>query len=104
MPLPAMPFEGVLQGVYSYQTTVNYGLNQDPQTVQTSYGILNLSAGIRDTSGHYEVTVFVNNVTDQRYYAHIFNSTGNYNNVLATQSLPPRDFSRYAGIKASYNF
>ncbi len=75
IPLPAMPFEGVLQGVYSYQTTVNYGLNQDPQTVQKSYGILNLSAGIRDTSGHYEVTVFVNNVTDQRYYAHIFNST-----------------------------
>ncbi|GIL41674.1 TonB-dependent receptor [Roseiterribacter gracilis] len=104
IPLPSMPFEGVLQGVYSYQTTVNYGLNQDPQTVQKSYGILNLSAGIRDTSGRYEVSVFVNNVTDQRYYAHIFNSTGNYNNVLATQSLPPRDFSRYAGIKASYNF
>jgi hypothetical protein len=44
------------------------------------------------------------NLFDHRYYANIFNSTGNYNNQLATQVLLPRDVARYAGIRASYNF
>ena len=92
------------QGGYSYQSQVNYSLNQDPQTIQKAYGILNLSAGIRNTRRHYEVMAFVNNVTDQHYYANIYDSAGTYNNQLATQVLLPRDFKRYAGVRFGYTF
>lgn len=102
--LGALPFEGIVSGIYSYQSTINYSLNQDPQTIQPGYGILNLSAGIDDPAKHWELVVFVNNVTDQHYYADIFNSTGTYGNRPATQVLPPRDFDRYAGVRASYSF
>ena len=102
--LGSLPFEGVVSGLFSYQSRVNYSLNQDPQTVQPGYGILNLSAGIRNSVQHWEVAAFVNNLTNEHYYVDIFNSTGTYNNQPATQVLPPRDFGRYAGVRASYSF
>ena len=92
------------QGSYSHQTKVNYSLNQDPQTLQKGYGILNLTGGVRDTQHHWEVMGFVNNVFDAHYYTNIFDQAGTYNNQLATQVLLPRDFKRYAGVRASYSF
>ena len=89
---------------YSYQSKVNYALNQDPQTIQKGYGILNLSGGFRNTKDHYEVSLFVNNVFDAHYYSNIFDQAGTYSNQLATQVLLPRDFRRYGGIRASYSF
>ena len=102
--LAGSAFQLVAQGGYSYQSQVNYSLNQDPQTIQKAYGILNLSAGIRNTRRHYEVMAFVNNVTDQHYYANIYDSAGTYNNQLATQVLLPRDFKRYAGVRFGLTF
>jgi len=98
------PFDAVFQGVYSYESKFNFSLSQDPQTIQPSYGILNLSVGVRNPSQHYEVMVFVNNVTDEHYYADMFNSTTTYNSQLATQVLPPRDYFRYAGVRVNYTF
>lgn len=103
-PIGETRLEGVVQGLYSYQSKINYSLSQDPQTVQPGYGILNLSAGFRDPVRHYELMAFVNNVTDQHYYAFMYNSTGNYGNQLATQALPPRDFYRYSGVRFAYSF
>ena len=103
-PLQGTPFQMLVQGAYSYQGKVNYSLNQDPQTIQKAYGILNLSAGIRNPEHHYEVLAFVNNVFDRKYYSNIFDQAGTYNNQLATQVILPRDFKRYAGIRASYSF
>ena len=103
-PLAGTPFEAVATGSFAYQSKVNYALNQDPQTVQKGYGILNLTAGVRNTERHYEVMVFVNNVFDKQYYTNIFDQAGTYNNQLATQVLLPRDFKRFAGVRASYTF
>ncbi|HEY2660547.1 MAG TPA: TonB-dependent receptor [Caulobacteraceae bacterium] len=103
-PLGFLPVNGVVQGVYSYQSTINFSLSQDPQTIQKSYGIFNLSAGVRDPVRHYEIMAFVNNLFDQHYYVDMFNSSGSYANQIATQALLPRDFSRYAGVRASYSF
>ena len=47
---------------------------------------------------------FINNAFDKHYYQNIANSQGNYNNQLALQSYLPRDFERFAGIRASYKF
>ena len=103
-PLGGGPFQLIASGAYSYQSQVNYSLNQDPQTIQKGYGILNLSGGFRNAKDHYEVSLFVNNVFDDKYYTNIFDQAGTYNNQLATQVLLPRDFKRYAGIRASYSF
>ncbi len=102
--LGALPFEGVVSGNYAYQSRVNYSLNQDPFTIQPAYGVLNLSFGIRNPSQHWEVMGFVNNVTNEHYYSQIFNSSGTYNNMPAIQVINPRDFNRYAGLRASYSF
>ncbi|HEY2751206.1 TonB-dependent receptor [Phenylobacterium sp.] len=102
--LASSPLEIVGTGSYSYQSRVNYSLNQDPQTVQKAYGILNLTGGVRDPLHHYEVMAFVNNVFDEHYYANIFDQAGTYNNQLATQVILPRDFKRFAGVRASYWF
>lgn len=102
--LGRLPFEGVVSGVYSYQSLVNYSLNQDPRTIQPAYGILNLSFGIRNPEQHWELMGFVNNATNEHYYINIFDSLGTYNNQTATQVITPRDFGRYAGVRASYSF
>lgn len=103
-PIGGTGFEALAIASYAYQSKINYSLNQDPQTLQKAYGILNLSAGIRNPGQHYEVVVFVNNVFDEHYYANIFDQAGTYNNQLATQVILPRDFKRFAGIRASYSF
>jgi iron complex outermembrane receptor protein len=102
--LSSMPLQLIGTASYSYQSKVNYALNQDPQTVQKGYGVLNLTAGIRNPSQHYEVALFVNNVFNQHYYANIFDQAGTYNNMRATQVILPRDFKTFGGIRASYSF
>jgi len=102
--LGSLPFQGVAQGALSYQSAQNFSLSQDPQTVQGSYTIINLSIGIRQPSQGYEVMLFVNNLLDKHYYENLTDSRSSYNNLLATQSYLPRDFERYGGIRASYRF
>jgi iron complex outermembrane receptor protein len=102
--LGSLPFQGVITGAYTYQSEVNYSLNQDPQTIQKGYGIANLSIGIRQPDHRYEVMAFVNNLFDKQYYQNLTNSSGNYAGLLAIQSYLPRDFRRYAGVRASYSF
>lgn len=102
--LGSLPFKGVITGAYTYQSKINYSLNQDPTTVQGGYGIANLSLGIRQPERHYEIMAFVNNLFDKHYYENITNSSGNYAGALAIQSYLPRDFSRYAGVRLSYSF
>ncbi len=82
-------FEGVFSGSYVWQSEQNFSLNQDPQTVQESYGILNLSAGIHQLEDHYRVTLFVNNVFDKgtRWAAAI-------SSVTSATSSPPRSCRR----------
>jgi iron complex outermembrane receptor protein len=103
-PIGSSPFVGVFQGIYSYSSKFNFSLSQDPRTIQAAYGILNLSVGVRNPNDHYEIMAFVNNVTDEHYYANMFNSTTTYNSQTATQVLPPRDYRRYAGVRFAYTF
>jgi len=96
--------QGVLQVAYTYQSQINFGLNNDPETIQKGYGVTNLSLGVRDSAGRWEVAGFVNNLFDKQYFYNITNSFGNQGNAEAVQSYVPRDFRRYGGVRASYNF
>lgn len=95
---------GFVQVTASYQSKVNYMLTQDPMTVQDGYGIVNLSVGVRDKVRGYQVTGFVNNLFDKKYYTNFANSYGNYGNQTALQAFIPRDFDRYAGVRVFMNF
>lgn len=103
-PLGGGSLEGVLQGAYVYQSAINYALSVDPEGHQGGYGLLNLSLGVRDQDRGYEVIAFVNNALDKQYYANYANSNGNFGNRQAINAVLPRDFERYAGIRAKFSF
>jgi len=96
--------DGIVQLAYSYQSKINFSISQDPQTAQPGYGIVNLSAGIRQPDRKWEVVAFVNNLFNKHYFSNMADSFGNQGSALATQSYLPRDFRRYAGVRASYKF
>ena len=60
--------------------------------------------GVRDADRGYEVIAFVNNALDKQYYANYANSNGNFGNRQAINAVLPRDFERYAGIRARFDF
>jgi iron complex outermembrane receptor protein len=94
---------GVAQANWQYQSSVYY-VAEDPQTFQKAYSIVNLNLGVRDEDRRWEVVAFVNNVFDQQYYPSLVNTAGNFGNVIATQTVLPRDFRRYGGIRLGVNF
>jgi iron complex outermembrane receptor protein len=96
--------DGVLQAAFNYQSEFNFGINNDPETVQEGYGILNLSLGVRDHDRRWELIAFVNNALDKQYFFNVNNSYGNQGNAQAVQSNLPRDFRRYGGLRATLNF
>jgi len=95
---------GVLQAAYNYQSKINFNINNDPESIQEGYGVLNLSAGLRSPEQGWEIIGFVNNVFNKQYFINIANSFGNQGNAQAVQSYLPRDFNRYGGVRASYKF
>lgn len=102
--LGSLPFDGTFAGSYVWQSEQNFSLNQDPVTIQDSYGVLNLSAGIQQPEQDYRVVLFVNNVLDEGYAVNGGNQFGNFGSQLATEFLPARDFKRYAGVRLSLSF
>ncbi len=96
-------FDAILNGSVRYQSLINYSLSSDPVTVQPGFGILNLGAAIQPTqSAHYRIGLFVNNVFDTHYYAGFTDSSAI--SLPNLQAHLPRDFRRYAGVRASYEF
>ena len=99
-----IPWDGVFQANYAYTSAVNYALTLDPYTEQKGYGLLNLSAGVRDPSEKYQITVFVDNVLNKHYHSDLQDLNGTFGAQEAIVGIVPRDFSTYAGIKASAKF
>ena len=100
--LPSLPFDGTLGAFFRYQTRVQYDVLGNPATTQGGFGVLNLTAGIRDHLGKYTAELFVNNVTDRHFYG-----------SLAQDPLSPgvaligtyaRDSFRYFGGRFGIHF
>lgn len=89
---------GIAQLSGEFQSKMNF-VAGDPETFQSAFAIFNARLGVRDQARGWEITTFVNNVLDQRYYASLVNSAGGFGNRTATQAVLPRDYRRYAGIR-----
>jgi hypothetical protein len=58
--LGSLPFKGLLQAAWTYQSAINYSFNGDPEGAQPGYHIVNLNVGVRGPDRRYEVVLFVN--------------------------------------------
>jgi iron complex outermembrane receptor protein len=90
---------------YNWQSGVNYDLFGNPLTRQDSYGLANLSFGLRDSAeDNWSVTAFVNNVFDETYAAGITDARNFFGgNVVLTQQLA-RNYTRYGGVRLRIGF
>jgi iron complex outermembrane recepter protein len=91
---------------YIYQSKVHYDLFNNPYAVQGGYGVLNASVGIKENAETgYKVTLFVNNLTKERFVNFIGDQANLYGNTrhVLTQFVP-RGAQRYVGIKLDYSF
>lgn len=103
-PIGSSGLRGLVQAAWNYQTDLNYSANLDPEFFQEGFHIVNLALGVRGKDRGFEVAGFVNNLFDEQYFAGFANRFGDFGNRRATAGILPRDFRRYGGIRASFNF
>jgi iron complex outermembrane recepter protein len=102
--LDSMPFNGFANFLYTWQDDVLFTIDQNPTQVQDSYGIANLRVGIQDKSDRYRLTLFVNNVFDEGYTTYKLDIDALFGGTQALTQVQPRNFQRYWGLQAKFNF
>jgi iron complex outermembrane receptor protein len=81
----------------NWQSKTNFDLQQQPDSVQQSYTIVNATIALQSTAG-WRVALLAKNLTDQSYATFIQNSGNHINRYV------PRDDARYFGINVRYDF
>jgi iron complex outermembrane receptor protein len=104
LPLGGSDFEGVVGGNYAYRTRTQFQPDQNPETIQGSFGILNLSAGLRQKDGKFTITAFCNNVTNHIYYVDMEDFWSGPWGSNAVVAQPARDAQRYFGLRVQLGF
>ena len=111
--VPFTAFNVVLGGNVSARTSANLQPDQNPQTAQSGFALLDLSVGIQSKDERSTVTLFVNNVTDHFY---LTNAEDFFAGATGTMTLggftpgnyvigqPARDSHRYFGGRVSFKF
>ncbi len=105
-----LPWDLGLNAQYSYRSSAIFQADQNPQTNQSSFGILNLGVTATSPSGRFSVTTFVNNVTNKFY---LVNGEDFFSGLYSIPGTPPvaanavigqpaRDAQRYAGLRLTY--
>jgi len=82
---------------YSWQSEVQYDLSIATNTIQPSYGIVNMSIALSNPAAGWRVALLGKNLGDRSYAA--FLGAG-----ANTQRSVPRDDKRYFGINARLDF
>jgi iron complex outermembrane receptor protein len=109
--LPSQSFDLFFTGNYRWQKATQFSLNQDPNTIQGDYGILDGGLGVKDKKGVYKLSFFGKNLLNQRYAAGLAYSARNGNwsvpgqaNISTLMWTPPRDYTRYFGARLDLSF
>jgi len=102
----ARPFDLTLSGQYAWRSDAFMQANNNPQTRQPAFGIVNLSLTATRADGRFSLGLFVNNVFDKFYLntAEDFFSAlwGPTTNAVIGQAA--RDSKRYVGLRLNWNF
>ncbi len=88
---------------YTWQSKVLYELNQNPLAYQDSFGITNLSFGLRKPDSGLELTLYVNNMLDQSYVSSIRAPGGLWGGSTGTVHQIPRGSERTFGIRVGFS-
>ncbi|MCO8162573.1 TonB-dependent receptor [Pseudomonas sp. 21LCFQ010] len=83
---------------YSWQSEVQYSLDQNVDTKQGAYGIWNASVALADYSEGWRVALLARNLTDRSYAPLLMSSTNGINRMV------PRDDQRYFGVQLRKDF
>jgi iron complex outermembrane receptor protein len=102
--LPGTNLELAFGGTYDYRTRAQFQPDQNPQTLQGGFGLLDLRVGLRDKSGKYSITAFCNNVTNHFYAVDKEDFWSSPWNANAVVMQPARDAVRYFGVRLSAGF
>lgn len=100
--------EGYVDLSLSYQSKINFTVEQDPLTVQPGYATVDASIGIKPDEGRgFSASLFVRNLTNKHYYSNV-----SHDFPLTALNLTPnnltafynRGASRYFGGTVGYSF
>ena len=83
---------------YSWQSKVQFSLDQNPNTIQGAYGLLNASIALVDNADDWRVALHVRNALDKSYATLLSTNGGRIIRQV------PRDDERYFGISFRKNF
>lgn len=89
------------QGVASYQGEVQYSLNQNPNTTQDAYTLVDLTAGYVAPNDQFTFTLFAKNAFDEFYVGSI---GGVFINGPGLTQIVPRNAERIVGAELALNF
>ncbi len=103
IPLDDASFDIILKGSYRIQDDVQYGLQQEEQTIQESYDVLDFSLVFQDKDDRYTATAFVKNVLDEFYVTSI---AGQNENIILNgyQHRVPKTANRTFGFEFRYKW
>jgi len=103
VPLEAVPFDLEFGASWRWQSSAMFDFRGNPNLVQDSFGVLNLSAALHERDGRYSISVFVNNVLDRPFYSALNDDT-NFLFAPAYTGRFARDSFRYAGVNLKLSF
>ena len=83
---------------YSWQSKVNFDLQQQPDSFQAAYGLINASVALASEAG-WRVSLVGKNLANKSYSTLVQNNPGQ-----AITRYVPRDDQRYFGVTARYDF
>lgn len=84
---------------YVWQSRTQFSLTETPDTVQKSYGIWNLNAGLEDKKLRLKLTLVMRNAINTHYASYMsYGAVGGVLNAL------PRDYGRYGGFVLRKDF
>ncbi|HEY4123921.1 MAG TPA: TonB-dependent receptor [Rhizomicrobium sp.] len=100
-PIDQIDKVGYIHVSYHHTSDVQYNSNQDPNSIQKAYGLVNASIGLEPEDGSYNISLFAKNLFDQ-HYASFIAANGLFAGSYA--QLMPEDARRILGVSATVNF
>lgn len=84
---------------YTWRSSIQYQLFEDPLSREPSTGLLDAQIGIRSDDDRWSVSLFGKNLTNNFYYSNL-----NIADFVIGRSFGnlPRDFRRYGGLRVTY--